>query len=133
MRKGYQIASKKESQELREFLAQQGLGLWPMLRRCLATTNVIESSLSGVAGRTRRVTNWRDGEMALRWAAAAALETEKHFRKRPAARSWGIGICGGWRPPCRNRPKEKKNRHHQLTKAGSRPNIQMGAAQNPSG
>ena len=52
-----------------------------MLRKCLATTNVIESSLSGVEGRTGRVTRWRSGEMALRWAAAAALETEKNFRK----------------------------------------------------
>ena len=52
-----------------------------MLRKCLATTNIIESSLSGVEGRTGRVTRWRSGEMALRWAAAAALETEKNFRK----------------------------------------------------
>ncbi len=57
------------------------LGLSPMLRKCLATTNIIESSLSGVEGRTGRVTRWRSGEMALRWAAAAALETEKNFRK----------------------------------------------------
>jgi putative transposase len=57
------------------------LGLSPRLRKCLATTNIIESSLSGVEGRTGRVTRWRSGEMALRWAAAAALETEKNFRK----------------------------------------------------
>jgi len=31
--------------------------------------------------RTGRVTRWRDGAMVLRWAAAAAMETEKHFRK----------------------------------------------------
>jgi len=52
-----------------------------MLRTCLATTNVIESSLSGIEGRTGRVTRWRSGEMALRWAGVAALETEKNFRK----------------------------------------------------
>jgi len=57
------------------------LGLSPRLRKCLATTNVIESSLSGVQGRTGRVTRWRDGGMVLRWAAAAALETEKNFRR----------------------------------------------------
>ena len=39
------------------------------------------SALSGVEGRTGRVTRWRSGEMALRWAGAAALETEKSFRK----------------------------------------------------
>lgn len=29
----------------------------------------------------RRVTNWQDGGMVLRWAAAAYLETEKSFRR----------------------------------------------------
>ena len=57
------------------------LGLSPMLRKCLTTTNIIESSLSGVEGRTGRVTRWRSGEMALRWAGAAALATERNFRK----------------------------------------------------
>ena len=52
-----------------------------MLRTGLATTNIIESSLSGIEGRTGRVTRWRSGEIALRWAGAAALETEKNFRK----------------------------------------------------
>jgi len=75
----------KAAASLREGLEEtftiNRLGLSPMLRKCLATTNVIESSLSGVEGRTGRVTRWRSGEMALRWAAAAALETEKNFRK----------------------------------------------------
>jgi hypothetical protein len=51
------------------------------LRRCLATTNIIESPQSGVRRRTRRVTRWRDGAMALRWAATALVETEKQFRR----------------------------------------------------
>jgi hypothetical protein len=72
-------ASLREGME--ETFTINALGLSPKLRKCLATTNVIESSLSGVAGRTRRVTHWQDGEMALRWAAAGALETEKGFRK----------------------------------------------------
>jgi len=72
-------ASLREGME--ETFTINALGLSPRLRRCLATTNVIESSLSGVQGRSGRVTRWRDGEMALRWAAATALETEKHFRK----------------------------------------------------
>ncbi len=75
----------KAAASLREGLEEtftiNHLGLSPMLRKCLATTNIIESSLSGVEGRTGRVTRWRSGEMALRWAAAAALETEKNFRK----------------------------------------------------
>jgi transposase-like protein len=66
---------------LEETFTINRLGLSPRLRRCLATTNVIESLLSGVGRRTGRVTRWRDGEMALRWAGAAALETEKRFRR----------------------------------------------------
>jgi len=66
---------------LEEMFTLNRLGLPPTLRRCLATTNVIESLLSGVSRRTGRVTRWRDGAMVLRWAAASALETEKHFRK----------------------------------------------------
>jgi hypothetical protein len=27
------------------------------------------------------VTHWQHGQMVLRWAAAAHLETEKHFRR----------------------------------------------------
>ena len=30
---------------------------------------------------TRRVSNWKNGRMVLRWAAAAYLETEKNFRR----------------------------------------------------
>jgi len=66
---------------LEETFTINHLGLSPRLRTCVATTNIIESSLSGVEGRTGRVTRWRSGEMALRWAGAAALETEKNFRK----------------------------------------------------
>ena len=50
------------------------------LHCCLATTNLIESSQSGVRMRTRRVCRWRVG-MPARWVAAAFLETEKHFRR----------------------------------------------------
>ena len=57
------------------------LGLPPKLRRGLATTNIMESPTAGVRLRTRRVTNWRDGQMVLRWAAAAYLDAEKGFRR----------------------------------------------------
>ncbi len=70
---------------LREGLAEMftvnRLGLSPSLRRCLCSTNIIESPNSGVRLRTRRICRWRDGPMVLRWAAAAFLMTEKHFRK----------------------------------------------------
>lgn len=66
---------------LEETFTINRLGLPPKLRRCLATTNIIESPTAGVRLRTRRVTNWRDGQMVLRWAAAAYLDTEKSFRR----------------------------------------------------
>ena len=47
----------------------------------LATTNIIESPHSGVRMRTRRVTNWKDGSMVMRWAASGFLATEKDFRR----------------------------------------------------
>ena len=57
------------------------LSLPGSLRRCLASTNLIDSTDSGVRQRTRRVTNWQDASMALRWAAAAFVQTEKHYRR----------------------------------------------------
>ena len=36
---------------------------------------------SGIRQRTRRVTNWKNGEMALRWSAVAFVETEKNYRR----------------------------------------------------
>ncbi|MCJ7831288.1 MAG: IS256 family transposase [Dehalococcoidia bacterium] len=57
------------------------IGLPGKLRRCLGTTNLIESPGSGVRLRTRRVCRWKDGTMVLRWAASAYLAGEKSFRR----------------------------------------------------
>ncbi len=51
------------------------------LRRCLATTNLIDSTHSGMRQRTRRVTYWQSGEMALRWTATAFDATAKNYRR----------------------------------------------------
>jgi transposase-like protein len=66
---------------LEETFTVNAMGLPGTLRRCLSTTNLIESPQSGVRMRTRRVTCWKDGAMALRWAATALAATEKHFRR----------------------------------------------------
>jgi transposase-like protein len=70
---------------LREGLAEtftvNRLGLPGSLRRCLCTTNAIESPNSGIRRRTGRVTRWTDGSMVLRWVASALIETEKSFRR----------------------------------------------------
>ena len=57
------------------------IGLTPALRRCLGTTNVIDNAHSGMRRRTGRVTRWRDGSMAVRWAVAAFLDAEKGYRR----------------------------------------------------
>ena len=57
------------------------LGLPSWLRTCLTTTNIIDSTHSGIRQRTRRITNWKNGEMALRWSATVFVETEKNYRR----------------------------------------------------
>lgn len=66
---------------LTEMFTINRLGLPPRLRKCLGSTNVIDSTHSGMRQKTRRVTNWRNGAMALRWAAASFVETEKNYRR----------------------------------------------------
>lgn len=66
---------------LTETFTVNALGLPPSLTRCLCTTNIIENP-NGIVRRTsRRVTRYRDAEMALRWTAAGFIEAEKSFRK----------------------------------------------------
>ena len=74
-------AARSLLEGLEETFTINRLGLPPKLRRCLATTNLIESPHSGVRLRTRRVTNWQGGKMVLRWAAGAFLATEANFRR----------------------------------------------------
>jgi len=77
----YPGAAASLREGLEEMFTINRLGLPASLRRSLATTNIIESPHSGVRMRTRRVTNWQDGSMVVRWAASAFLATEKNFRR----------------------------------------------------
>ena len=77
----YPSAAASLLEGLDETFTINRLALHPSLCRCLATTNIVESPTSGMRLRTGRVTNWRDGSMVLRWAAAAYLDTEKNFRR----------------------------------------------------
>ena len=73
---------------LSEMFTINRLGLPPRLRKCLGSTNLIDSTHSGVRQKTRRVTNWKNGAMALRWAAGLVRgdreELPPHHRLRPA-------------------------------------------------
>ena len=92
---------------LPELFTVNRLGLPQSLRRCLTTTNIIDSSHAGVRQHTDRVSRWRNEEMAVRWAAVTfreTLEHEKHFAASPGT---SISGClkahldeGRWRP-CR--------------------------------
>ena len=77
----YPSAAASLREGLSEMFTVNRMGLSPSLRRCLTTTNIVESPHSGVRVRTRRVTKWKDGAMVLRWAAAAFLDAEKKFRR----------------------------------------------------
>jgi len=77
----YPSAAASLREGLEEMFTLNRLDLPPKLSRCLATTNLIDSTHWGVRQRTRRVTNWQDGAMALRWASAAFEATAANFRK----------------------------------------------------
>lgn len=81
LEKEYPSAAASLREGLSETFTVNRLGLPASLRRCLCTTNVIESPDSGVRRRTRRVTRWQDGWMVLRWVASALKSTENSFRR----------------------------------------------------
>ena len=74
-------AARSLEEGLEETLTVQRLGLPALLRVSLRSTNVIESSNSGVRDRGRNVKRWQGGDHVERWTAAGLLETEKSFRR----------------------------------------------------
>ena len=66
---------------LDEMFTIDDLGLPPMLKRCLGTTNIIDNSHSAAHEKIHRVTNWQSGDMAVRWTASALVSSSKNFRK----------------------------------------------------
>ena len=66
---------------LDEMFTINRLGLPSELRRCLGTTNLIDNGHSAMRDRVRRVKNWQNGAMALRWAAVAFDAISKGFRR----------------------------------------------------
>jgi transposase-like protein len=81
LEKSHPSAASSLLEGLEETFTVNRLGLSATLRRCLSTTNLIENPNSGVRRMTGRVSRWRDGRMALRWAASAFLEVERRFRR----------------------------------------------------
>jgi putative transposase len=66
---------------LKECFTINRLGVPPLLRRCLATTNIVESPRPGVRILTLLVTHRQSGKMVIRWLASAFIRTEEKFNK----------------------------------------------------
>ena len=66
---------------LDETLTLQGLGVGGALYRTVRTTNPIENLNGSIAHFTRNVKLWRDGQMTLRWIAAALSDAQQRLRK----------------------------------------------------
>jgi transposase-like protein len=74
-------AARSLEEGMEETLTLHRLGVGPLLRRSLATTNIIESCLSTVRHVARNVKRWQGGDHIARWTAAGLLEAEKKFRR----------------------------------------------------
>lgn len=76
-------AARSLEEGLDETLTCHHLGLPPLLRTSLRSTNLLESANGGVRDRARNVKRWHlakaEGQIE-RWTAAGLLETEKGFR-----------------------------------------------------
>jgi len=81
LQKEHPSAAASLREGLTEMFTINTLELPSALRRCLGSTNVIESPNSGIRNRTRRVKNWQDAGMVVRWVAASLLDMEKRFRR----------------------------------------------------
>lgn len=77
----YPSAAESLLEGLAEMFTINRLDLPGQLRRCLASTNIIESPNAGIREKTGRVTRWRDGQMVLRWTASALMTLEKRMRR----------------------------------------------------
>ena len=74
-------AARSLEEGLEETLTVHRLGVGPLLRRTLVSTNPIESCLSTVERVARNVKRWRAGDHALRWTATGLLEAQRTFRR----------------------------------------------------
>ena len=84
-------ASLKEG--LDEMFTINRLELSPALRRCLGSTNLIDSSHSGMRIRTRRVGRWKNADMA-----CDGRRPPSSIPRKTSAEFWDIRISGCSRP-----------------------------------
>jgi transposase-like protein len=82
-------AARSLEEGMEETLTLHRLGLGPLLRQSLSSTNLIESCLSTVRLVTRNVKRWQGGDHLARWTAAGLVEAERKFRKVRGYRELG--------------------------------------------
>jgi putative transposase len=81
LRKAHPGAAGSLLEGLTEALTVVRLGLPPILRSTLRSTNAIESMIEICRDHSSNVKRWRDGDMVLRWCAAGMGEAAKQFRR----------------------------------------------------
>jgi putative transposase len=81
LQRDYPSAAGSLLEGLCELFTINRLALPKSLRRCLGSTNLIESPNSGVRSRTRRVKHWQDHVMVVRWVAASLMDMEARFKR----------------------------------------------------
>jgi transposase-like protein len=81
LEKQYPGAAASLREGLAETLTVNRLGVTGALLKTLESTNPVESMIEIVRDHSRRVKNWKSGEMALRWCGAGMLAAEDQFRR----------------------------------------------------
>lgn len=74
-------AARSLEEGMEETLTVHKLQMPEMLRKSLASTNIIESAFSVAEALRRRVKRWREGDHRQRWAGSALLLAESKFRR----------------------------------------------------
>jgi transposase-like protein len=77
----YPTAANSLLEGMEETLTLHKLKIGGLLRSTLSSTNALESANAVCESIVRRVTNFKNGETAIRQAAAGFLEAEKGFRR----------------------------------------------------
>ena len=84
-------AARSLEEGLEETLTLHRLGVPPALRRSLRSTNIIENCFSSTKQKfCRNVKNWKNADMAMRWAGAMLQESQKRFRRLMGYRSMSV-------------------------------------------
>ena len=86
----YPKAAASILEGLEETLTVHRLKIPGLLRETLCSTNPMESANSACRGIIRRVSSFKDGEMALRHAAAGFMGAEQGFKRVRGYKHMGV-------------------------------------------